>query len=104
VRLYDFQDDSFCWGSWILDRNKSRYAAIESAILVYDIGFDCLGFSRSHFDIRKENKRVIHFHERFGAKMIGEDEFNVYFNLSQPDYLGRRYAMLDVTKSVGADW
>ena len=37
IRLYDFKDNpkSFCWGSWILNENKTRYAAIESALLVY---------------------------------------------------------------------
>ncbi|MDZ4304962.1 MAG: GNAT family N-acetyltransferase, partial [Pseudomonas sp.] len=25
VRLYDFKGNSFCWGSWILNEDKTRY-------------------------------------------------------------------------------
>ena len=32
VRLYDFDVKSFSWGSWVLDENKTRKAALESAI------------------------------------------------------------------------
>lgn len=35
VRIYDLKKDSFCWGSWILNEDKTRYAALESAMLVY---------------------------------------------------------------------
>ena len=32
IRLYDFKDNpkSFCWGSWILNENKTKFAAVES--------------------------------------------------------------------------
>src|SRR5690606_32260803 len=35
VRLYDFRGgkQSFCWGSWILNEEKTKYAAVESAML-----------------------------------------------------------------------
>lgn len=83
VRIYDLQKDSFCWGSWILNENKTRYAALESAFLVYQFGFDELGFVKSHFDVRKGNERVISFHEKMGAKKVGEDELNEYFNITK---------------------
>ena len=31
VRLYDFKGDSFTWGSWILNEDKTPYSALESA-------------------------------------------------------------------------
>ena len=83
VRLYDLRDDSFCWGSWILDQSKPLSAALESAILVYRFGFNELGFSKSHFDVRKENKAVIKFHKRFGAVQTDEDRDNIYFELDK---------------------
>ncbi|MFZ7318325.1 GNAT family N-acetyltransferase [Comamonas jiangduensis] len=83
VRIYDLQEDSFCWGSWILNENKTRYAALESAFLVYQFGFDELGFVKSHFDVRKGNERVISFHEKMGAIKVGEDELNEYFNITK---------------------
>lgn len=83
VRLYDFRSSSFCWGSWILNENKTRYAALESAFLVYRFGFEVLGYSESHFDVRKENLKVIQFHKKMGAKVVGEDEDNFYFRISR---------------------
>ncbi|MCC4288868.1 GNAT family N-acetyltransferase [Vreelandella aquamarina] len=82
VRIYDIGNDSFCWGSWILNENKTRYAAIESAFLVYDFGFKQLGFNKSHFDVMKGNKGVINFHTRMGAFKTNEDEINEYFEIT----------------------
>lgn len=83
VRLYDFRNDSFCWGSWILNENKTRYAALESAFLVYQFGFDELGFNQSHFDVRKGNEKVISFHKKMGAEKTGEDNLNEYFKITK---------------------
>ena len=83
VRIYDIRNDSFCWGSWILNENKTRYAALESAFLVYEFGFKQLGFKKSHFDVMKENKKVIQFHTRIGAVKTSEDEINYYFEITQ---------------------
>lgn len=83
VRVYDLQEESFCWGSWILNENKTRYAAVESALLVYKFGFEKLGYNKCHFDVMKGNERVISFHERFGAVKIAEDSLNSYFNISK---------------------
>lgn len=83
VRIYDLKADSFCWGSWILDKNKTRYAAIESALLVYRFGFNVLGFAKSHFDVMKGNDKVVSFHKKMGATQISEDLDNYYFEISQ---------------------
>ncbi len=83
VRLYDFVNNSFCWGSWILNEDKTRFSAIESAFLVYRFGFNDLGFSKSHFDVRKDNKRVISFHEKMGAVKVGETEDSYLFEISK---------------------
>jgi len=83
VRVYDLKENSFCWGSWILNEDKTRYAALESAFLVYEFGFNKLGFSNSHFDVRKGNEKVISFHKKMGALKTGEDDLNEYFNITK---------------------
>lgn len=83
VRLYDFTEDSFSWGSWILNNDKTRYAAIENAFLVYEFGFDVLGFNKSHFEVMKGNDRVIAFHEKLGAIRVNEDDTNIYFEINK---------------------
>ncbi|MEG0869410.1 MAG: GNAT family N-acetyltransferase [Hafnia sp.] len=83
VRIYDFLVDSFCWGSWILNEDKTRSAALESTLLVYEIGMDKLGFDKSHFDVRKDNEAVVKYHQRMGAEKISEDDDNYYFEITK---------------------
>lgn len=82
VRLYDPQGDSFCWGSWILTSNRPSHAAMESALMVYAYAVDHLGFKNCHFDVRKGNERVWHFHERFGAQRVSENEIDYFYKLN----------------------
>ncbi|MCT7572657.1 GNAT family N-acetyltransferase [Aliarcobacter butzleri] len=86
VRIYDFQDESFCWGSWLIKEDAPKTTAIESALQIYEFGFYNLGFEKSHFDVRKGNDKVIAFHKRFGAKIINEDELDYFFNFEKSDY------------------
>ena len=86
VRMYDFQDESFCWGSWLIKEDAPKTTAIESALQIYEFGFYSLGFERSHFDVRKGNDKVIAFHKRFGAKIVDEDELDYFFNFEKNDY------------------
>ena len=86
VRMYDFQDESFCWGSWLIKEDAPKTTAIESALQIYEFGFYNLGFEKSHFDVRKGNDKVIAFHKRFGAKIINEDELDYFFNFEKSDF------------------
>jgi RimJ/RimL family protein N-acetyltransferase len=81
VRLYDVQGNSFCWGSWILISSRPSQAAMESALMIYAYAVDHLGFTASHFDVRKGNERVCQFHERFGAQRISETELDYLYSL-----------------------
>lgn len=86
VRLYDFQSNSFCWGSWMVSSEGPRKTAIESAICVYEFAFYDLGFKRSHFDVRNENKKVIAFHKRMGAKEVRRDDQDSFFIYEIEEY------------------
>jgi len=94
VRLYDPQGESFCWGSWILADSCNGQAAIESALMVYAYAIDFLGFTAAHFDVRKTNERVWHFHERFGAVRVGETELDYLYrlNLTSIQVARKRYS------------
>lgn len=93
VRLYDFQQDSFCWGSWVILKNAPVYAGIESALSIYELAFYKLGFKQSHFDVRKENSKVIKFHENFGAKKVSEDLeiFNFIYRKESYEKIKHKY-------------
>lgn len=94
VRLYDPRDDSFCWGSWVIKSDAPQATAIESALLVYAYALDKLGFTRAHFQVRKENERVWMFHERFGAVRVREhgDEYEYAISHDAIRAAMRRYA------------
>jgi len=86
VRLYDIQADSFTWGSWILDGNKSQKAALESALLIYEIGFIGLSRKCATFEVLNENNHTLAFHRRFGAVETGRDELNTYFEYKRANF------------------
>lgn len=88
VRLYDFIDykKSFCWGSWILNERKTASSALESALLVYKTGFYSLGFEQSHFDVRKDNEKVIAFHKKMGAIEVSKNEIDIFFNYTKEKF------------------
>lgn len=94
VRLYDARGESFCWGSWILTDYAPPHGAIESALIVYSLGINHLGFKESHFDVRKENESVIRFHKKFGANCIGETSKDYLFKIGSSEISSsmRRYA------------
>ncbi|MCT7557141.1 GNAT family N-acetyltransferase [Aliarcobacter butzleri] len=86
VRMYDFQNESFCWGSWLIKENAPKTTAIESALQIYEFAFYKLNFSKSHFEVQKGNDKVIAFHQRFGAKIVDENEKEIFFNFEKSDY------------------
>jgi hypothetical protein len=81
VRLYDQQGSSFCWGSWIIKDKSPSFYAIESALMVYIFAIS-LGFTESHFDVRKDNISVLKFHEKFGAIRQKETEVDFFYKIN----------------------
>ena len=88
VRLYDIGADSFTWGSWILTGDKPPKAALESAVLSFDVGFARLGKARALIDVRRDNARAIAFYRRFGMIETGADERDLFFEC-RPDHVTR---------------
>jgi RimJ/RimL family protein N-acetyltransferase len=82
VRLYDAQEHSFCWGSWILKAGAPQTAAIESALMVYAYAIDYLKFQTAHFDVRKGNESVWRFHERFGALRVASNKDDYLYTIN----------------------
>lgn len=79
VRLYDIEDGSYTWGSWILDHNKPPKAALESAVLSFGVGFDRLGCCAAHLDVRIGNDKALAFYQRLKMTELRRDGSDVYF-------------------------
>jgi len=87
VRVYNINDDSVEWGSWILDPEKSNPTfAIKSLLLLYEFVFETLEFTTAKLDVRKENKEVVFFHKSYGSKIVDENELDYFFNFEKSDY------------------
>jgi hypothetical protein len=57
------------WGRWVL-REKSL-AAVESALLIYRVGFEVLGLEEMYCRTISENRAVLSFHDSTGLSRRG---------------------------------
>ena len=103
VRLYDFDVESFTWGSWILDESKPRKAALESAVLIYQIGFLGHNLDSAIFEVLNENSHTLAFHRRFGALETGHDELNTYFKYARARFEKDKMAHFSILESKNRD-
>ena len=96
IRIYDPVDDSFCFGSWIMMDGVPATHAVESVLMVYHYALDELGFNRSYFAVRKANRSVWQFMEKFGGARTGETAVDYLFETQRAPVLAsfQRYAHL----------
>ena len=81
IRIYNLGQDFFTWGSWVFRDGIPIMYAIEAALIIYKISLK-YELGRAVFDVRKENISVLNFHANFGAKKLGEDNLNVFFEVT----------------------
>ncbi|RTL97075.1 N-acetyltransferase [Ancylobacter aquaticus] len=100
VRLYNIRPDGFTWGSWILDRNKPRRAALESAVLSFGIGFDVLGLDQADLEVRAANRHATSFYRRFGMTEVGGTAQDLFFVYPKARFLADRPGHLAVLREA----
>ena len=88
-RVYDLKEDSFCIGSWLMVDTCSPFEMMEGEYLSKMYAFEQTGFEKFHFDVRKDNKKVIKYHKTMGAKQVGETDLDYLFECTKEDYLKR---------------
>jgi hypothetical protein len=96
VRLYEPVGRSYRWGSWLMVSGLSPLVSIESNLLVYAYGH-WLGFNEARLDVRRNNRAVWKFHEKFsGATRVRETELDYFYVMGeqQIDVLLRKYEHL----------
>jgi RimJ/RimL family protein N-acetyltransferase len=98
VRLYDITGDQFTWGSWILDQNKPRKAALESAVLSFGVGFDTLGLDMANVDVRVENTHAEAFYRRLGMTETHRTEQDIFFVYSRAQFDATKDAYFSILK------
>lgn len=96
VRLYDIADDSFTWGSWILDANKPRKAALESVALSFGVGFDLLDLPRAYVDVRRDNAKALTIYQRLGMTELRQDHQDIFFCYERDRFAADRAGLMAV--------
>ena len=100
VRLYDFDVESFSWGSWVLDENKPRKAALESAVLSFGIGFDALGMHAANVDVRVANEHAEAFYRRLGMVETHRTDQDIFFNYTREQFeTGRTHHLKQLSEN-----
>ena len=99
VRLYDITGDQFTWGSWILDENKPRKAALESTVLSFGVGFDTIGLDMANVDVRVGNTHAEAFYRRLGMTETHRTEQDIFFIYSRTPFAADKLAHMDVLQS-----
>tara|TARA_B110000238_G_scaffold119616_1_gene129614 strand:+ start:197 stop:757 length:561 start_codon:yes stop_codon:yes gene_type:complete len=79
VRLYDFDVESFSWGSWILDESKPRKAALESALLSFGVGFELFQRDLAKVNVRVTNTDATAFYRRLGMTETHQTAQDIFF-------------------------
>ncbi|MGC9418243.1 MAG: GNAT family N-acetyltransferase [Rhodovulum sp.] len=98
VRLYDVEGGRFTWGSWILDHNKPRKAALESAVLSFGVGFDVLGCDVAHVDVRVANTHAEAFYRRLGMTETHRTEQDIFFVYPRARFQADKDVYLSILK------
>ena len=90
VRLYDFDVESFTWGSGILDESKPLKAALESAVLSFGIGFGALGMHSANVDVRVANEHAAAFYRRLGMVETHQTNQDIFFSYTREQFKTER--------------
>lgn len=100
VRLYDISSESFTWGSWILDHNKPKKAALESAQLSFAIGFDILDLAHANVDVRIGNEKAIDIYVGLGMHEIRRDSENIYYRFDRTRFHASQEARMAILEGA----
>jgi len=88
-RIYsiDYNEKTFTIGSWIFEHKVLESIPIIADILSKEFGFLILNLERCYFDVRRNNKKVMKYHNLFSPVFIREDEYeNNYYYLDKKDF------------------
>lgn len=101
-RIYNLSEVNFTFGSLIFDIIAPASAAIMADIITKEFGYEQLGYNIALFDVRKNNKSVLKYHQGYSPELINEDESNFYFSLEKIKFENRKNELLKIFKKNGS--
>lgn len=93
-RIYNINNFSFTIGSWLFTKCDQVNLPILSDLVLSDFGFNLLKLPVLLYDVRKENRKVIHYHLLKNPLIYNEDELNFYYLLQNKDWENSRNSVL----------
>jgi len=82
VGLYDVVDRAGEWGRWLI--SPGVLAAVESALLIYRLGFEALDLREVYCRTLAGNRQVLSFHDSMGAER--RRTLSAYAHLADGDH------------------
>ena len=85
--MYNKNNDSIEVGSFVSKPfYKIALNVIKVDVILKTYVFEVLGFKTLNFEVRKKNKSVISYHNKFKPLLIKEDELNYYYKLDKNSF------------------
>lgn len=87
VRLYNIDEFSCTSGSWLFSKGVHSLVPLLADSLAYEYCFKVLKKQSVKFDVRLNNRKVINYHRFKQLTVLGRDEQNEYYSMTQADWL-----------------
>ena len=96
IRIYNIEGDTFEIGSWLFSPAAGHQKSVLGDLFCRSMAFEKLGFTKCKIEVRKKNKHVLRYTKSFNPKLVGEDEWNCYFELEYEDFKKQRDKLLTI--------
>ena len=85
ARIYQIKEGMFTSGSWLASSSIIGVGVL-CDIISREIAFEMYPDSVNYYDVRKENTKVIRYHQSYHPTIYREDDENLYFYLTKQDF------------------
>ena len=90
-RLYNKNNNSIEVGSFVSKPfYKIALNVIKVDVILKTYVFEVLGYNSLNFEVRKNNKSVIIYHNKFKPQLTKEDDLNYYFKLEKDSFFANK--------------
>ena len=86
TRIYNITKTKFESGSWIFAKNSPLGVSILADLYNRSFGFENLCLKECAFEVRKENRLVVKYHQMFNPTLLKEDNLNYYFSITKQKF------------------
>ena len=78
ARLYDIDNNTCNFGSFVLGQNKPHRAALDSIVAIFSFAFNVLKLKHCEIKVSRFNDHAFSFYKRFGMQETKREEGEIY--------------------------